>query len=106
MTKKCSELLMRPWMHLTGQNSRHHSTSLFTVQVIQLIRRFVLSLMLYCDCSTADVPLDALESLGVVSIHLDIDYLDGQSIELAVERGSRFAPTVNSAKQLASLPSD
>ena len=53
----------------------------------------------------AEVPLDALESLGFVAVHLDIDYLDGQAIESAVGRGFKVcAYTVNSAKQLASLP--
>ena len=53
------------------------------------------------------MPLDALESLGVVSVHLDIDYLDSQAIESAVGRGLKVcAYTVDSAKQLASLPLD
>ena len=40
-------------------------------------------------------------------MHLDIDYLDGQAIESAVGRGFKVcAYTVNSAKQLASLPLD
>ena len=48
-----------------------------------------------------------LRSLAVVSVHLDIDYLDGQAIESAIGRGFKVcAYTVNSVKQLASLPSD
>ncbi|MDC3032647.1 hypothetical protein OA249_01650 [Litorivicinus sp.] len=54
-----------------------------------------------------DASLDAFESLGVVSVQLDIDYLDCQTIESAVERGFKVcAYTVNSTKQLASLPLD
>ena len=40
-------------------------------------------------------------------MHLDINYLDGQAIQSAVGRGFKVcAYTVNSAKQLASLPLD
>jgi len=82
--------------------------SSFSFDVIQLIRGCRPELDVgIATVRLADVPLDALESLGVVSIHLDIDYLDSQAIELAVGRGFKVcAYTVNSAKQLASLPSD
>jgi glycerophosphoryl diester phosphodiesterase len=52
-----------------------------------------------------DISLDTLQSFDVVSVHLDIDYLDSQSIELAIDQGFKVCVyTVNSAQQLASMP--
>lgn len=79
--------------------------SSFSFDVIQLIRgcRAELDVGL-ATVRLADLPFDALKSLGVVSVHLDINYLDCQAIELAVGRGFKVCTyTVNSAKQLASF---
>ena len=62
--------------------------SSFSFDFIHLIRRYRPELDV--DIATvqlADVPLDTHESLGVVSVHLDIDYLDCQAIESAIGRG-------------------
>ena len=99
---------MRPWMQ-TGQNPASQvRLSSFSFDVIQLIRGCRPELDVgIAIVRLADTPLNALESLGVVSVHSDIDYLDCQAIESAVGRGFKVcAYTVNSAKQLASLPLD
>ena len=80
--------------------------SSFSLDAIQLIRERRPEL----DVSVAavrltDISLDTLQSFDVVSVHLDIDYLDSQSIELAIDRGFKVCVyTVNSAQQLASMP--
>ena len=80
--------------------------SSFSLDAIQLIRERRPEL----DVSVAavrltDISLDTLQSFDVVSVHLDIDYLDSQSIELAIDRGFKVCVyTVNSAQQLASIP--
>ena len=91
-----------------GLNPSQVRISSFSYDVIQLIRGCRPELDVgIATVRLADVPLNALESLGVVSVHLDIDYLDCQAIESAVGRGFKvFVYTVNSAKQLASLTLD
>ena len=80
--------------------------SSFSLDAIQLIRERRPEL----DVSVAavrltDISLDTLQSFDVVSVHLDIDYLDSQSIERAIDRGFKVCVyTVNSAQQLASMP--
>ena len=82
--------------------------SSFLFDVIHLIRRYRPELDVgIATIRLADVSLDALESLGIVSVHLDVDHLDCQDIESAIGRGFKVCIyTVNSAKQLASLPLD
>ena len=91
-----------------GLGSLQVRVSSFSFDVIHLIRRYRPKLDV--DIVTvrfADVPLGALESLRVVSVHWDIDYLDCQAIESAIGRGFEVCIyTVNSAKQLASSPLD
>jgi glycerophosphoryl diester phosphodiesterase len=80
--------------------------SSFSLDAIQLIRERRPEL----DVGVAavrlkDISLDTLQSFDVVSVHLDIDYLDPQSIKLAIDRGFKVCVyTVNSAQQLASIP--
>ena len=80
--------------------------SSFSLDAIQLIRERRPELELgVAAVRLTDVSLDTLQSFDVVSVHLDIDYLDSQSIELAIDRGLKVCVyTVNSAQQLDSLP--
>ena len=55
----------------------------------------------------SDVALESLDSLGLTSLHLDIEHLDSQSVVSAIDRGLKVcAYTVNSVRQLKSLPID
>ena len=80
--------------------------SSFSLDAIQLIRERRPELELgVAAVRLTDVSLDTLQSFDVVSVHLDIDYLDSQAIELAIDRGFKVCVyTVNSAQQLDSLP--
>lgn len=76
--------------------------------VIQLIRGYRPELDVgLATVRLVDVSVDALESMGIVSVRLDIDYLDWQATESAVWRGFEVrAYKVDSAKQFESLPLD
>jgi glycerophosphoryl diester phosphodiesterase len=80
--------------------------SSFSLDAIQLIRERRPELDVgVAAVRLTDISLDTLQSFDVVSVHLDIDYLDSQSIELAIDRGFKVCVyTVNSAQQLASMP--
>ena len=80
--------------------------SSFSLDAIQLIRKHRPELDVgVAAVRLTDISLDTLQSFDVVSVHLDIDYLDSQSIELAIDRGFKVCVyTVNSAQQLASMP--
>ena len=80
--------------------------SSFSLDAIQLIRERRPELDVgVAAVRLTDISLDTLQSLDVVSVHLDIDYLDSQSIKLAIDRGFKVCVyTVNSAQQLASMP--
>jgi glycerophosphoryl diester phosphodiesterase len=53
----------------------------------------------------SDVALESLDSVGLTSLHLDIEHLDCQSVVSAIDRGLKVcAYTVNSVRQLKSLP--
>jgi glycerophosphoryl diester phosphodiesterase len=80
--------------------------SSFSLDAIQLIRERRPELDVgVAAVRLTDISLDTLQSFDVVSVHLDIDYLDPQSIKLAIDRGFKVCVyTVNSAQQLASMP--
>lgn len=80
--------------------------SSFSLDAIQLIRERRPELDVgVAAVRLTDISLDTLQSFDVVSVHLDIDYLDSQSIKLAIDRGFKVCVyTVNSAQQLALIP--
>ena len=80
--------------------------SSFSLDAIQLIRERRPELDVgVAAVRLTDISLDTLQSFDVVSVHLDIDYLDPQSIKFAIDRGFKVCVyTVNSAQQLASMP--